>query len=265
VLGTALNAYSAGPAIPANSLTSATTSATTGDRSSRDQAVDPATVDPAVVAEHSRDAGLLTDWHLTGRYGHAGAADFARRFDPERWSARDRHLRNLRYELLFPEGTFVLPPELAGRDGVFYAMSRVYLSGSGDWNLYLESGAEAMVFVDGRRVLARGDIHKGTLRETIHAESGYHNVMVKFTAQSAPFRLAILPPNSGSRRKNNTPYLQGTEDLAARLQAPISPTDWANPDQTTLSNESTPLRPVSSATFWLRWLSEAKISLARRT
>lgn len=231
VLGTALNAYSAGPAISANSLNSATTtaatsaatSATTGDRSSRDQAVDPATVDPAVVAEHSREAGLLTDWHLMGRYGHAGAADFARRFDPERWSARNRHLRNLRYELLFPEGTFVLPPALAGRDGVFYAISLVYLSGSGDWNLYLESGAEAIVFVDGRRVLARGAHHKGTLRETIHAESGYHKVMVKFTAQSAPLRLAILPPNSGSRRKNNTPYLQGTEDLSAGLHAPVFP------------------------------------------
>ena len=217
VLGVSLNAYSADPAIPGKSMTSTPVSGTTAAGTTS------TIVDPAVTAERSREAGLLTDWHLMGRYGRAGAADFARSFEPERWKADDRHLRNLRYELLFPEGSFVLPPALAGRDGVFYAVSRVYLTGSGDWNLYLESAADTVVFVDGRQVLSLAGNHKGTLRESIHAESGYHKVMVKFTAQSAPFRLAILPPNSGSRRKNNTPYLQGTEDLSARLHAPVFP------------------------------------------
>ena len=207
LLSTALSVYGAGPVLRADS-------------------------DAAVLAERSRDAGLLTDWHLLGRYGHSGT-DFSRSFEPERWSANDRHLRNLSYELLFPEGTFVLPQAMAGQSGVFYAVARVYLSGSGDWNLYLESGAEAMVFVDGQPALQRGANNRGTLRETIHAESGFHNVMVKFVAQAAPFRLAVLPPNSGSRRKNNTPYVRGSEDLSARLW-PSKPTAGFHPGTPTL-------------------------------
>ena len=233
----------------------------------------------AAQAERSREAGLLTDWHLVGCYGHSGT-DFTRSFEPEHWSGNDRHVRNVSYELLFPEGTFALPAEMAGQSGVFYALARVYLSGSGDWNLYLESGAEAVVFVDGRQVLERGANHRGTLRETIHAESGFHDVLVKFVAQAAPFRLAVLPPNSGSRRKNNTPYLQGPEDLSAQLhslkpelkgtQGPRAysrsgPSQRYQPAQTASSKESTPLRLVSSANFSARWLSVAKTSLARRT
>ena len=190
--------------------------------SSEDPASRDLRAEAEAQAERSREAGLLTDWHLVGRYGRSGT-DLTRSFEPEHWSADDRRLRNISYELLFPEGTFALPPAMAGQSGVFYALARIYLSGSGDWNLYLESGAEAVVFVDGHRVLERGPNHRGTLRETMHAESGFHNVMVKFVAQAAPFRLAVLPPNSGSRRKKNTPYLhgQGGEELSARLHAPI--------------------------------------------
>jgi hypothetical protein len=201
--------------------------------------------DQAELAENSRDAGLLIDWHLMGRYGHGSPDDFARPFAPERWAAKEaakeaakqaakqaanptahppsnrfpeRHFNVRRYELVFPQGTFVLPPKLAERQGVFYALSRAYLTGGGEWNVYLESGADATVFVDGNLVLTRGTSATGTLRETIHAARGYHLVMVKFVAQAAPFRVAILPPSSGSRRKNNTPYLQRSptqDDLRA--------------------------------------------------
>jgi hypothetical protein len=170
-------------------------------------------VQEAELLQESREAGLLTDWHLQGRFGHGGEADFARRFKPEKEAAkaarRNQKTSNPieRYELVFPEGRFALPPDLAALKGVFYADSSTYLSGSGEWNVYLESGAEAMVFVDGQKVLESGPQSAGVLRGTIHAESGRHSVMVKFTAQAAPFRVAILPPTSGSRRKNNTPYL----------------------------------------------------------
>ena len=195
------------------------------------------------LVENSREAGLLTDWHLVGHYGHGRPADFARRFAPERWAAREaareaakeaaREAANQaaklpgkcinapRYELVFPAGTFVLPPEVAKRKGVFYALSCTYLTGGGEWNVYMESVAEAVLFVDGRPLLTRGADATGTLRETIHAASGFHLVMVKFVAQAAPFRVAILPLNSGSRRKNNTPYLQRSpvlEDLSAALR-----------------------------------------------
>jgi hypothetical protein len=224
VLSAAWSALAAGPSISSNAVPAVTAEPATAK---------PATAEPAsrdrgpeaeALAERSREAGLITDWHLVGRYGRSGT-DFTRSFAPERWSAGDRHIRNVSYELLFPEGTFALPASVAGQSGVFYALARVYLSGSGDWNLYLESSAEAVVFLDGRQVLTRGANHRGTLRETFHAESGFHNVMVKFVAQAAPFRLAVLPPNSGSRRKKNTPHLQGNgaEALSARLH-PMKPT-----------------------------------------
>jgi hypothetical protein len=200
------------------------------------------TEDQAQMVENSRDAGLLTDWHFMGHYG-THPADLANSYAPERWLAQqaakqaalreskkkaaassshpETRLKSPRYELVYPEGTFVLPPSQTGRDGVFYALSCTYLTSSGDWNVYLESEAPAVVFVDGRRVLVRGPKASGTRRETIHLDSGYHLVMVKFTLQAAPFRVAILPPNSGSRRKNNTPYLHpepGSEDLQAELR-----------------------------------------------
>jgi hypothetical protein len=176
--------------------------------------------------EKSREAGLLTDWHMSGHFGHSG--DFAHRFAPEKEAAKQaqktapRHFERRRYELVFPEGTFALPKEMTGQNGVFYAVSSTYLTSGGDWNVYLESGAEAVVFVDGHRVLARGAKATGALRGKIHIESGYHLVMVKFTAEAAPFRVAILPPNSGSKRKNNTPYLQASpasEDMMAGVGA----------------------------------------------
>lgn len=188
--------------------------------------IDSANEVQADLLEQSREAGLLTDWHLDGRFGR-GQNDFSRKFAPEHEAAKQakwatRHFERLRCELVFPGGTFVLPRELAARNGVFYANSSTYLTGSGDWNVYLESGAEATVFVDDRKVLARGPKATGVLRAKIHVESGYHSVMVKFTAQAAPFRVAILPLNSGSRRKNNTPYLQASpvsEDMMARTSA----------------------------------------------
>ena len=41
----------------------------------------------AEMVENSRDAGLLTDWHFMGRYGH-DQADLAHSFAPERWFAK---------------------------------------------------------------------------------------------------------------------------------------------------------------------------------
>jgi hypothetical protein len=177
-------------------------------------------VPDAQLLEESREAGLLTDWHLQGRFGHGSRGKFEHAFAPEKEAAKAPVKPSERYELVFPEGKFALPPALASQKGVFYANSSAYLSGSGDWNVYIESGAEAAVFVDGRRVVESGAKAPGVLRGTIHAERGYHSVMVKFTAQAAPFRVAILPPNSGSRRKNNTPYLKSapaSEDLMAKI------------------------------------------------
>lgn len=201
----------------------------TGASDSQARGTGNKSADEAELLESSREAGLLTDWHLEGRFGHGGRSDFARKFAPEKLAQKKAGklagvgasgFEGRHYELVFPEGIFALPPDMAGQPGVFYADSSTYLTSSGDWNVYLESKAEAAVFVDGRRVLTRGGKAAGVLRAKIHVESGYHLVMVKFTAHAAPFRVAILPPNSGSRRKNNTPYLKaspGSEDMLAGL------------------------------------------------
>lgn len=172
----------------------------------------------AELLEKSREAGLLTDWHLDGRFGRSDAS-FSHRYAPEKAAMRQGARRiERRYELVFPEGFFALPKEVAAEQGVFYAASTTYLGSGGDWNVYLESSADAVVFIDGERAVASGPGAQGTMRETLHLDIGYHSVMVKFTAHAAPFRVAILPPNSGSRRKNNTPYLQAspaTEDMQA--------------------------------------------------
>jgi hypothetical protein len=172
----------------------------------------------ADLLEKSREAGLLTDWHLEGRFGHRNA-DIAHCYAPEKAAMRQRAQRvEQRYELVFPEGFFALPTELTAERGVFYAVSTTYLGSGGEWNVYLESSDEAVVFIDGQRAVATGQGAQGTMRETLHLEIGYHSVMVKFTAHAAPFRVAVLPPNSGSRRKNNTPYLQASpasEDMQA--------------------------------------------------
>jgi len=177
--------------------------------------------DEAELLEKSREAGLLTDWHLDGRFEHRGKDEFDREYPPEKAAVAQgaqRRFERGRYELMFPDGTFALPKELAGLKGVFYANSSTYLTGSGEWYVYVESGSEAVVFVDGRRAVTRGPKATGVRRGKIHVDSGYHSVLVKFNAQAAPFRVAILPPNSGSRRKNNTPYLQASpaaEDMLA--------------------------------------------------
>jgi hypothetical protein len=178
------------------------------------------------LLEKSREAGLLTDWHMDGHFGHHDS-QFSHSYAPEKVATRSgAHHLEQRYELVFPEGVFALPKELAGERGVFYAVSSTYLGSSGEWNVYLDSRADATVFVDGKRAVTSRPNGEGVMRETLHLESGYHSVMVKFTAQGAPFSVAILPPNSGSRRKNNTPYLQASpasEDMQAIVAGESAP------------------------------------------
>jgi hypothetical protein len=173
------------------------------------------------LLEKSREAGLLTDWHLDGHYGRSDS-NFDHHYAPEKTASRLGPRRTEKnYELVFPEGVFVLPKEIADQRGVFYAVATTYLGSSGEWNVYLESKDEAVVFIDGLRSVTSSAGIEGVRRKTLHMDSGYHSVMVKFVGQAAPFRVAILPLNSGSRRKNNTPYLQASpasEDMQAELK-----------------------------------------------
>ena len=197
----------------------------TGDTSSRQLAAEC-----AEALEASREAGLLTDWHMEGRFGHGAAAEIQHRYPPEklalklatsRGQVRSLHKQHAQhYELVFSSGAFELPAEQKEQKGVFYASSVTYLMIGGEWNLYLESGDAAVIFLDGRPVLSRTPEAVGVVRKAVRAESGYHSIMVKFVAAAAPFRVAILPPNSGSHHKNSTPYLRAvpsSEEMMARV------------------------------------------------
>jgi hypothetical protein len=90
--------------------------------------------DEAKLLEKSREAGLLTDWRLAGRFDHRGKDEFGYEYPPEKEAAKQGALRRFersRYELSFADGTFALPKELAGLKGVFYANSSTYLTGGG--------------------------------------------------------------------------------------------------------------------------------------
>src|ERR1039458_5536705 len=60
----------------------------------------------AQLLQDSREAGLLTDWHLEGRFGRGSDREFARAFAPEKAAAKAaaRRSQTESYELVFPEG-----------------------------------------------------------------------------------------------------------------------------------------------------------------
>ncbi len=162
----------------------------------------------------ARESGLLTDWHIVGPFGLHPRNDFDRQWAPERDGVSRTSYGPRKVESFqFADGQVKLPPRLA-RDGVFYAVSEVYIHSAGDWRLFLESGGTLSVYIDGEKVLTRDDrqgAQPTTLRSDLTLSSGDHRVMVKLLDGTAPFRLAIMAPAGGLRPHPNIPSVHGPE------------------------------------------------------
>lgn len=175
------------------------------------------------LLEQSRDAGLITDWKVVGPFGKYALAEFDQSFAPER-----DQMRQMRYErrtverVRFADGQFKLP-EHYRKQGIFYAVGEVFLLNDGDWTVFLETPGLVEVRIDGESVLLRDDrqgTQPQTFRKTLRMLNGEHRVLVKFAASASPFRLAVMPPSGGLKRKNNIPLLRTTPE-AEYVQAAI--------------------------------------------
>ncbi|HUO61123.1 MAG TPA: hypothetical protein VMU24_10675 [Candidatus Acidoferrales bacterium] len=154
----------------------------------------------------SREAGLVTDWNLLGRYGKHEQTDFSRAWAPERRKKQKVGSRHERKTLSFPNGQFVLPANAS--NGVYYASARVYLFSDGDWNVWAESANAMQIFVDGAPVLLRPGSEQDAMRavhESVHLSRGPHSILAKFVREASPFRVAVMPPSGGLRHKRNIP------------------------------------------------------------
>jgi hypothetical protein len=161
----------------------------------------------------SRDAGLITDWRIAGPFGERSTIDLQKRWAPETDGLRKATSGRKKVESLqFPNGLFSLPAYMT-KQGVYYAAGGVYVDSTGDWNLYLETAGLATLTLDGRPVIVRdgNSSFNRTEKVTLHLTQGDHQVLMKFNAAASPFRVALLPPSGGTRKKRKFPVATSAE------------------------------------------------------
>lgn len=172
--------------------------------------------------ESSREAGLVTDWKVAGPFGRHPLLDFDKHFSPEKDELQNRRSEGKTIERLeFPSGRFVLP-EYFSKRGVYYAASDLYVVTDGMWNLYMETGGTAAIYVDGALVSQR-DERKAEqpelIRKLVHLTQGHHRLLMKFSPTASPFRVALLLPSGGVRKKQNIPVLRASPESDYALAA----------------------------------------------
>ncbi|HWR37276.1 MAG TPA: hypothetical protein VN622_15555 [Clostridia bacterium] len=158
----------------------------------------------------SRDSGLLTDWKIVGPLGKRPHADFDRKFEPETDGLNKSRYGNQRSEFFQFANGKVLLPEYMTQQGVFYAAADVSVRSGGEWRVRVESAGTLQVWIDGRLVVTRDDRRRAQPEVIIqpqHLSLGTHRVLVKFVGTAAPFRVAIMAPSGGLRRRNNKPMM----------------------------------------------------------
>ncbi len=153
------------------------------------------------------EAGLLTRWSIAGPFGRYSNVDLERRWPPEPdqlslpayGSATTEDFR-------FRDGRITLPDYLA-KPGVFYAAAETSIT-RGPARLEVLAAGPYVVFIDGRPVLAHDSPYLAVAsRDSVLLElqPGQHRIMLKFTAEATPLRLALQPgpamPSSSSYDK----------------------------------------------------------------
>lgn len=158
----------------------------------------------------SRESGLLTDWKIVGPLGRYANGDFDRALGPEQDSMRKKAYGSRRVSnFQFVDGKVELP-DASRSNGVFYAAARTHVGSGGEWRVWVDSPGTLEVFVDGVSVLRKDDRSQQQPQVTWklrRMEGGPHTVVVKFLPSALPFRVAIMRPAAGVKRKNNKPAL----------------------------------------------------------
>lgn len=144
----------------------------------------------------ARAAGMLTHWSIAGPFGHTSNSGFDRRWQPEA-----DHLSQSSYgsvkteEFQFRDGLISLPDYLSA-PGVFYAASSIDLRHAGAFTLDVAGAGPYIVFVDGKPALthdSRFTLAAGRDSAPLQLAAGKHRLLLKFTSDAAPLRVALFP------------------------------------------------------------------------
>lgn len=139
-------------------------------------------------------AGLLTHWRIAGPFGSFSYLDFGRAWPAESNRFWDIGIAGVE-QFWFRDGMVPLPQYFPS-SGVFYAASNVRTGNRSASQLDVLSPGPYTIFVDGRRVLTKDSRYAiGGNRESliVHLHPGRHRIVVKFTADAAPFSVDLHP------------------------------------------------------------------------
>ena len=155
------------------------------------------------LLQQSREYGLLTDWKIRGPFGKQSATDFDKTWPPEK-NGRSRKFRAAFADVYeFADGAVTLGEGL-NKAGVYYAEGEFEIPSSGTWRLRLQTLGTLDIFLDGKNVLrrdARSVILPEVSWQSLRMEAGKHKVLVKFLPSASPFRIAVLPPSPGPKKR----------------------------------------------------------------
>src|SRR5437588_7968855 len=161
-------------------------------------------------------AGLLTRWRISGPFGRYSNAEFENRWGPE--LNQDSPAKT--DEFLFRDGIVVLPDYLSDV-GILYASSDIQSATARNFLLDVLSPGPYSVFIDGKPVLmhdSRYALQSGRESTTVKLEPGRHRLLIKFTAEAAPLRVA-LHPQIKSVATPESSLAEPLHQYAAALQA----------------------------------------------
>jgi len=167
----------------------------------------------------ARAAGLLTKWQVTGPLGRFSNPSFDRKWAvEEELLSKGSESRNSAETFWFRNGSIVLPDYIPA-SGVFYGWSEINWPQGPTAVLYVWGGGPYAVWIDGRQVLAHDSraLVLGTQdSERVSLNPGKHRIVVKFTSDAIPLRMALEPPGGPEEERTSpSPLGEYVSALAA--------------------------------------------------
>jgi hypothetical protein len=170
--------------------------------------------------ETAKLAGLLTRWSISGPFGRFSNLDFERPWPPEAALTPGSDYRSLVAELFwFRDGTIKLPDYFAA-PGVFYAAADVEISNDSALRLEVFAAGPYKVFVDGRPLLLRNPPYvsfAGLSSVPLHLAPGKRRILLKFTTDSVPLRVALRAETAAPRLSTVSAAIRPLENYTRAL------------------------------------------------